>query len=52
MNEDGMDGPAENMDEMDVGPGSEDYGDEDGGYDNLDDEDDDFRPRGRGRGFR
>lgn len=52
MNEDGPDLSQDNLDEMEVGVGPEDYGDDDAGYDNIDDEDDDFRLRGRGRGFR
>lgn len=48
--EDGVEIPQEAMDEMEVGGCPEDFED-DGGYDNIDDEDDDGRTP-RGRGFR
>lgn len=52
MNEDGTDVSQDNLEEMEVGGVPEDYGEDDAGYDNIDDEDDDFRLRGRGRGSR
>lgn len=45
--------PQENCDDLEAdNVGTADDYEDDGGYDNNIDDDDDFRPRARGRGFR